>query len=519
MNIFRISRYLSVFLVFSLLLACSSSGSDTTGASGSGRVSLLITDAPAPAFDQINITVESVILIAADEHDDDYDNYHDGKDDHADKFAKKSGDDDEYNESHDSDNDAAKTSTGNVVLFEGNRVINLLALRNFSSLLSSTTVPAGTYSKIRLLVSKVELVMLNPDGTVKSSDLAKLPANGKIDLNPRGEFTVSDNSHLIIELDIDAKKSIHIVATGKGYNFRPVIFVNILGEDDVKLVMLDGKVMEISDRGFRLCNDVSIATADDGCLEVLYSDETVVQNSIIKVVGRDSIENGDMVTVLGRASIIDIHALHIVVEDDSDISQNLALFSGKATSGVDMSGVFSMKTDDSNDLVLPGMALDVLIADGARVFDRFGEQVSENRIAAGSDIDLFGLAQPSLQKVRDVRSAFVIYNDSNIGDNDRKISGAIVSIDSKDEKLSVLGSTDSFSGDVCVIVANADMFLLTLVDENISSKDVDINGLATGMNVDVYTAGDDDDDYYASSTWRSCLPADVLLATEAGSVL
>ena len=534
MNSYRVVGYFSVFLTFLFLAACSSSdgGAVSTSPAGTGRVSLLITDAPTQEFDQINITIESVTLIAADD-DDDYrhESDDDSDGDRNEKHARGHDDSDEgddENREHASgkdDDDSDHASKQQVVLFEGEKVVNLLALQNFSGLLSTSTVPVGTYSKIRLQVSKVELVRLNPDGTVESTELAKLPGNGKIDLNPRGPFRVTGDGHIMIELDIDANKSIHIVAAGKRYIFRPVIFVNILGEDDVKLVILDGKVMEKSDRGFRLCSDVSITTVDDSCLAILYSDETVVQNSAIDVVGRDSIENETMVTVLGRASIIDMHALHIVIEDDRDASQNLALFSGKATSAVDASNIFTLKTDDSNSLVSPGLELEALIVEGARIFDKFGVQVGPEKIIGGSEIDLFGLARPDLLEVTNVRSAFVIYDNSNIVDNARKVSGTIVAIDSKDEKLTVLVSADSFSGDVCVGVGRADMFLLALVDDSIASKETGIDGLATGMNVDVYTDGndydhdDEDDDYHRSSSDNGCLSADVVLATENSSEL
>ena len=147
----------------------------------------------------------------------------------------------------------------------------MLALQKFSDLLATATVPVGSYSKIRLHVSQVELVRLNPDGTVLSSDIAKLPANGKIDLNPRRSFDVTDNGHLMIQLDMDANKSIHIIGNGKGYNFRPVVFVNILGDDDMKLVILDGKVLEKTADGFQLCEVEAIAVNDD-CMPVLFTE-------------------------------------------------------------------------------------------------------------------------------------------------------------------------------------------------------------------------------------------------------
>ena len=247
MKIFQLIKSVSVLFIFAVLVSCGGSdGNDlsTTGNSAkTGRVSLLLTDGPSPEFDQINVTLESISFIGEE--------------------------------------DGHET-----IVFDETKVVNLLALQNYSDLLTTTIIPAGTYDKIRLHVSQVELVKLNPDGTVLSSDIAKLPANGKIDLNPQEAFEVIGNGHLVMEFDMDANKSIHIVQTGNGkYIFRPVIFVNILGEEELKLVILDGKVMavpeveevvqaaEIAAEGnFYLC-DVDVVAVDESCsLDVLSSD-------------------------------------------------------------------------------------------------------------------------------------------------------------------------------------------------------------------------------------------------------
>jgi hypothetical protein len=107
--------------------------------------------------------------------------------------------------------------------------VDLLALKDEENIFQvRKDVPAGTYSKIRLDVSQIETEA--KPGVITACaevDLIKLPS-GKIDLNPRGPFTVVPDGIISITLDIDANKSINLHPTGQGKCiFRPVVFVDI----------------------------------------------------------------------------------------------------------------------------------------------------------------------------------------------------------------------------------------------------------------------------------------------------
>jgi hypothetical protein len=106
--------------------------------------------------------------------------------------------------------------------------IDLLEYRDQDFLLSlNTRVPAGTYSKVRLQVSNIELLP-KADSTIGSNIEVKLPS-GKIDLNPRGAFTVVPGGSLSVRIDMDANKAIHVHPSRVGwYIFRPVVFVDIV---------------------------------------------------------------------------------------------------------------------------------------------------------------------------------------------------------------------------------------------------------------------------------------------------
>jgi len=471
MKLPQIVKSISILFALSILASCgdTSDSINELNSAPNGRVSILVTDAPSPVFDQINITIESVSFLAEDD---------------------------------------TQEAEKEIILFNETRVVNLLALQNFSDLLATTIVPAGTYSKIRLHVSQVELVNLNPDGTVAESHIAKLPANGKIDLNPQGSFDVIGDGHLVIELDMDAEKSIHIVATGKGYNFRPVIFVNILGEEELKLLMLEGKVLAKSEitteltteTEFQLC-DVDATEVNDNCLAVLITGNTVVQNNLIDVVDQATLAENDIVTVLGKVNSKTINALHIVITGIDKEAQNIALFTGAANSVVDIDNVFGMETDDDNTVVPPQTLLSVAIADGARIFDEYGTEASSDIIVIGTDVDVFGLASPDLDTASKVKAAFVIYNNDIENDN---ISGTIAEIYIDESQILVTVTDGSVTVNKCVDIDTAYMFLLKIVGENIVNEEITINDLQIGMPVDVY--GEDEG--------LSCMSADVVLVTE-----
>ncbi len=471
-----------------VVLASCSSSTDSTG-SGTGRVSLLLTDAPTDTFDQINVTLESISFLCEDDSDDT---------------------DDEVNALDDGlDGDDDDQSCNEVVLFEETRVINLLALQSFSELLSTTTIAAGEYSKIRLHVSRVELVWLGTDGEADRSEDAKLSSN-KIDLNPRGSFNVTDGSHLIIQLDMDAEKSILVVEAGKStkYIFRPVVFVSIEGEEDLKLVILDGKVLAKTDTGFQLCK-VEDTEVNEECSAISTSANTVVQDALLNIVEPpESFENDNIVTILVKPGNGKFAALHIVITPDTRETLNLALFTGEATSAVDVDH-FGMKTNEDTAPVNAGTLLAVALVDSTRIFDEYGnEDIARDKIVDGSGIVTYGLAKPDLSTIGDVgvdgkvEAAFVVYDNDGVDEDDTKILGIIVEI--IDTVMTVEVDNGSSTTFECVDVVDADIFLLTISGTKIVQEEIAASKLQVGMSVGIY--GDNEGE--------SCLSADVVLATE-----
>ena len=467
MKLLKLFKLVSLFFFLTVLISCSATDSNHTA---TGKVTLLITDGITDEFDEVNLTVQSVSFLG--------------------------------------ENDGHET-----IVFDESRVINLLALQNHSDFMVTAVITAGTYDKIRLHVTKVELVKEGHPPII-----TKLPANGKVDLNPRGTFEVIPDGNMTIELDVDAEKSIHIVKKGNGdysYNFRPVVFVNIIGES-LKLVLLDGQVVARSETGFQLCevsDEEEVVHHEDACVDVLLTENTVVQDALIDIVSPVEINNGDFVTVLGKARE-KIDALHVVLEGDNKAASNLALFTGDVISDFDVDH-FMMDADDGDDvMVQPLSALTVAVVDGSgvRVYDKYGDVIDAGTILVGTAADAFGLAEPDVDNASKVKAAFVILDNEEGAD---KVSGTIAVIDQNQSQLMVTVVNDSFSGDICVDTKDAIIYILAVVDGKVVSKEISIFNLEVGMRIDAYVQ----DNGLSCQLAEVVLVADPLAVTPIGATL
>ncbi len=273
LSVKRLFSILFFSLAFAVLASCGSGGStgDTAGDStGTGTVALLLTDAPSDIFEEINITVVKAELLS---------------------------------------------DSGAVTMFQGERTFNLLDLTDVRIFAIREGIAAGTYSKIRLTLTDIELVDYN--GSNRPKDYLtyhpKLPGKGKLDLNPRGDFTVVAGGTLAIQIDMDANKSIHIVKKGKKdeYNFRPVVFIDIVTDAfKERFVKLHGDIYAIDtvDQSFKLCNtDIPVQIDDDqekagsrGCVRVETDKTTAVFDIDGNPAAFGDLVKGELATVFGR---------------------------------------------------------------------------------------------------------------------------------------------------------------------------------------------------------------------------
>ncbi len=236
----RLAVFITAITLVAGLVSCG--GSNGNSIEGTGTVGILLTDMPAdPAlFVSINASIQKVELLGSEDN-------------------------------------------GRVTLYSGDvQTFDLLRLRNESIPFAfADDVPVGDYCKIRLTLSDLELVLVDDtpdDSTDNETYHPKLPGNGKLDLVARGCFSVATDGVVTLQLDIDAGRSIHIVDNNKGFNFRPVIFVDVvnLGVDS-KLVRLTGEItkIDVDEQSFLLCRAIPNQNMDNlGCVNIRLGEDS-----------------------------------------------------------------------------------------------------------------------------------------------------------------------------------------------------------------------------------------------------
>jgi hypothetical protein len=387
-----------------------------------GTVGLFFTDAPTDEFSAINLNVTKAVLIGSDD--------------------------------------------GQQMLFEGSEPIDLLNLTNFNEPIVFGDVAVGTYTKLRLYIDDLELVPHVGDPIYPA-----LPANGKIDMLDSDGFAVLPGRTLMVEIDMDANKSIKITNAGNGkkYKFRPVVKAKFMdGGLDNKLARVEGNVGEIySDPAgsFLLCDidtpDSCVKVATDSTSSIFGEDGLATDFSTLAV--------GNMVVVIGRYQVDPDIVLNALV---LEIGGNAEQVKGNVVSKP-MDGTFLLLADDGSDLVIEQQP-------GTRYFDNMGE-IGADSIVLGVDIEVEGVKPPKADEADPdlLRAALVFVED----DPDEQISGTIIEpLDADDMSF---GLTLSGGGDTCVRVGDsADVLLVD--DANSTVTMGTFADLALGQTVDVF---------------------------------
>jgi hypothetical protein len=389
-RISMLNKFVAAAVVALFLAACGGGGggdsaSNTESSGGTGSVGLLLTDGPTDDFDAVNITVVRAELLS---------------------------------------------DSGHFTIFEGEETVNLLDYRDDARIFSlHPSVPAGTYEKIRLTLSKIELVkcedgaVIQPihvdtcTNTINPGDQPRLKGNNKLDLNPQGDFVVHPGGTLMVEIDIDAEKSIHIVETGNGkYQFRPVVFVNILSDGvSSKPVRIHGIIeeldrvsgeLEICSREINLLPSIDVIEHDITCVDVKFNDDTAIFGPDCSPCDPEDLFNGDAATVFGWLRLDDdddevehhesdgdddhhdfdgvfIQALIIDIEpDDRD-----RILDGIACSAIDERHLFEMSIDPDQGC---DSTITVLVLPGAKIVETDGTDVPIGAIQDGTPLTVRG---------------------------------------------------------------------------------------------------------------------------------
>jgi hypothetical protein len=277
-------RVLCLLLVamMSMLAGCGGGGGSSSGApaAGTGTVAVFVKDSPTDEFEHIWVTITQVELLPV--------------------------------------------SGSPVIIFENPRgcTIDLLDHRSEDFFLTiHKKVPAGTYTKIRLRVTNIELVP-TATSSIGSDIEVKLPS-GKIDLNPRGPFTVESGQTLSVRLDFDANKAINLHPSKPGwYIFRPVIFVDVVAgyPSEICLKLVHGTITELTKVGNQTTGFVMALESDRGTLEVKLNSGTEIFGADGEFVDASDLAVGQEVRVKGQLdSSLALVASLVIVGDVVDV--------------------------------------------------------------------------------------------------------------------------------------------------------------------------------------------------------
>lgn len=173
-------------IAMSALSACGGGGGSDS--SGQGTLSVSLTDAPACGFDAVNVTVSKVRV-------------------------------------HQSGNADADAGGWHEITLNPARKINLLNLTNgVLDSLGQTSLPAGTYTQLRLVLANTGPLAnsVKPTSGIETALVTPSGLTSGIKLN--GNFEVAAGTTTELTLDFDACKS--IVTRGNGtYALKPVISI------------------------------------------------------------------------------------------------------------------------------------------------------------------------------------------------------------------------------------------------------------------------------------------------------
>jgi len=167
---------LSILAGSIVLIGCSDSTSPESG--GTGRMVINLMDAPGD-YDQVNVEIIRVEVHRADSSD---------------------------------------SGSGWMILAEDTTRVDLLTLSNGNSMvLADSTLPAGKYTQVRLILSDNNSVMVDS----VEYDL-EVPSSSNSGLKLNHPFDIADGALYEVTLDFDADRSVHQTGNGQ-YKMKPVI--------------------------------------------------------------------------------------------------------------------------------------------------------------------------------------------------------------------------------------------------------------------------------------------------------
>ncbi|MDX1762770.1 MAG: DUF4382 domain-containing protein [bacterium] len=478
----KLVRFLSLTLITLVAVSCGGGGGGggSTAALSTGSVAVLVTDAPNGMFSKILLTINRIELLS----------------------------------------DETKA-----LLFSGEERVDLLKLEDESTLFSiASDVPAVAYDKIRLHVSDPLLVKEYEDmngGLVTEEIVPDLTGNGKLDLNPRMPFMVEPGRMLVLQIDMDANKSIHIHQTGHKdrYKFRPVVFIDILdGIMTGKHVTLEGIVREIDPDNeiFTLCPtdtvfwNVQTASADDHydddpdhvserCVTVNAADASIFDENGDPA-DFDALMDGDFVTASGllrafsdenddsddsddsgdngsynedHELILDAEVIRIRIPEEDDFLK----LKGEVLTAPSGTDAFEFALDPGQNVEGD---LTVELQPGTRIYSREGDPLDATQIVPGLSATVQGTLVTSTTEGAILKATRVVLDTSEpSGEYDGTISGI-----NDDHRTFDLDLTEG--GSLCVTASDAHVFLSATGSDGLKIESADFDHLENGLGARVF---------------------------------
>lgn len=409
-------------------------------------------------------------------------------------------------------------TSGPANLYTGTRTVDLLAMRNFSDFFTiDPDVPIGTYEKVRLTLS--DLALVECDGTGQPEPEAgwehpHLPGNGKLDLNPRGAFEVVGGETLVVEVDLDMQKSLHLHQAGNGrWQFRPVVFVTIR-PDARRLVRVFGSARSLGAAAFELCPVEPAATVGPAatsalgeCLDVYTDAKTGVFDRNGDPVGLTAMVANDLLTAIGFLGLHD-DADGDTRNDDLKLDA-VMLEAGPRGTFARLPGVV-VSAPGNNDIFVfdptAGDAIDVRLQSGTRIFAIDGDdELTSAALQPGATGEVDGVYSVPATSGEPLKSSLVVL-DQDATPAVSVLDATVKAIATDDDAVA---ATRRFEVDTATVTAqcirtDARTRYLRITEGGTSSETAEVTfaELAVGDKVDVY--GDVD------AADAACVLADVV---------